>query len=60
MSDEWIESYIKAGKAVIAAKKLAEKLIKPGASFLEIANKCEEEIVNQSCELSLNGILFYS
>ena len=26
MSDEWIESYINAGKAVLAAKKLAEKL----------------------------------
>ncbi|MFX1288902.1 MAG: M24 family metallopeptidase, partial [Promethearchaeota archaeon] len=52
MSDEWIESYISAGKAVIAAKKLAEKLIKPGASFLEIANKCEEEIINQGCDLS--------
>jgi methionyl aminopeptidase len=52
MSDDWIESYIKAGKAVIAAKKLAEKLIKPGASFLEIADKCEEKIINQGCELS--------
>lgn len=52
MSDEWIESYIKAGKAVIAAKRLAEKLIKPGASYLEIANKCEEEIINQGCQLS--------
>jgi len=52
MADEWIESYLNAGKAVIAAKKLAGKLIKPGASFLEIANKCEEEIINQGCELS--------
>lgn len=52
MSDEWIESYIKAGKAVIAAKKLAEKLIEPGASYLEIANKCEEEIIDQGCQLS--------
>jgi methionyl aminopeptidase len=52
MSDEWIESYLSAGKAVIAAKNLAEKLIKPGASFLEIANKCEEEIINHGCKLS--------
>jgi methionyl aminopeptidase len=51
MPDEWIESYLNAGKAVIAAKKLAGKLIKPGASFLEIANRCEEEIKNQGCEL---------
>jgi methionyl aminopeptidase len=47
-----VESYIKAGKAVIAAKKLARELIKPGASFLEIANKCEEEILKHNCELS--------
>jgi methionyl aminopeptidase len=52
MSNDWIESYIRAGKAVIAAKKVAVKLIKPGVQFLEIANKCEEEILNQGCELS--------
>jgi methionyl aminopeptidase len=52
MRDDWIESYLSAGKAVIAAKKLAEKLIKPGVLFLEIANKCEDEIINQGCDLS--------
>ena len=52
MPNDWIESYIKAGKAVKAAKELAAKLIKPGVTFLEIANKCEEEILNQGCELS--------
>ena len=52
MSNDWIESYIRAGKAVIAAKKVAVKLIKPGVPFLEIANKCEEEILNHGCELS--------
>jgi len=52
MSDDWIESYLSAGKAVVAAKKLAKKLIKPGVSYLEIANSCEEEIINQGCELS--------
>jgi len=52
MPNDWIESYIKAGKAVKAAKKLAAKLIKPGVPFLEIANKCEEEILNHGCELS--------
>ncbi|NHJ20746.1 MAG: type II methionyl aminopeptidase [Candidatus Lokiarchaeota archaeon] len=52
MSNEWFDSYIKAGKAVIAAKKLAEKLVRPGTSFLEIAKSCEEEIINQGCELS--------
>ena len=52
MDDNCIESYIKAGKAVKAAKKLARTLIKPGVTFLEIANKCEEEIINHGCELS--------
>ena len=52
MPNDWIESYIRAGKAVIAAKKVAVKLIKPGVLFLEIANKCEEEILNHGCELS--------
>ncbi|GAF87017.1 unnamed protein product, partial [marine sediment metagenome] len=52
MDDNCIESYIKAGKAVKAAKELARTLIKPGVTFLEIANKCEEEIIKQGCELS--------
>ncbi len=52
MDDYCIESYIKAGKAVKAAKKLAKNLIKPGVAFLDIANKCEEEIIKQGCELS--------
>ncbi|MHA1350516.1 MAG: hypothetical protein ACTSPZ_06730 [Promethearchaeota archaeon] len=52
MDDNCIESYIKAGKAVKAAKELVRTLIKPGVTFLEIANKCEEEIINQGCELS--------
>ncbi len=52
MPEEWIESYLTAGKAVVAAKNLAEKLIKPGVTFLEIANRCEDEIINQGCELS--------
>ncbi len=52
MTENWIESYVLAGKAVVAAKNLARKLIKPGISYLEVANKCEEEILNNSCELS--------
>ena len=35
MSEDHIEDYLKAGKAVIAAKKLAEKLVKPGNFFLD-------------------------
>ncbi|UCC18206.1 MAG: type II methionyl aminopeptidase [Promethearchaeota archaeon] len=52
MIDTYIQDYVKAGKAVIAAKKLARKLVKPGMLFLEIANKCEAEIINNGCELS--------
>lgn len=48
----YIQDYIKAGKGVIAAKKLARKLVKPGALFLEIANKCEAEIIKNECGLS--------
>jgi len=52
MTEEYIQDYIKAGKAVIAAKKLAKNLIAPGESFLEIGNKCEAEIIKSGCELS--------
>ncbi|MFX1573452.1 MAG: type II methionyl aminopeptidase [Promethearchaeota archaeon] len=52
MNNTYIQDYIKAGKAVIAAKKLARRIIKPGESFLEIANKCEAEIHKNECELS--------
>jgi methionyl aminopeptidase len=52
MKNNFIEDYIKAGKSVIAAKKLAKKIIKPGTSFLEIANRCEAEIINNDCQLS--------
>ncbi|MFX1303824.1 MAG: type II methionyl aminopeptidase [Promethearchaeota archaeon] len=52
MTNNYIQDYIKAGKGVIAAKKLAKKLIKPGELLLEIANKCEEEIIKNGCGLS--------
>ncbi|MFX1408963.1 MAG: type II methionyl aminopeptidase [Promethearchaeota archaeon] len=52
MNEDYIQDYIKAGKAVIAAKKLAKEIIHPGASFLEIANKCEEEIIKNGAKLS--------
>ncbi|MFW9990049.1 MAG: type II methionyl aminopeptidase [Candidatus Odinarchaeota archaeon] len=51
-NNNFIQNYIKAGKGVIAAKKLARKLTKPGISFLEIANKCETEILKNGCGLS--------
>jgi len=52
MINNYIQEYIKAGKAVIAAKKLAMKLVSPGESFLKIANRCEAEIIKNECELS--------
>ncbi len=52
MSEDYIKDYIKAGKAVIAAKKLAREIVKPGAFFLEMANKIESEIYKNECELS--------
>ncbi len=50
--NEKIEGYVKAGKALSAAKKLARKLVKPGIPLLELGNKCEDEIIKQGCELS--------
>ncbi len=52
MNEDNIQDYIKAGKAVIAAKNLAKRIIKPGITFLEVANKCENEIINKGAELS--------
>ncbi|MHA1194569.1 MAG: type II methionyl aminopeptidase [Promethearchaeota archaeon] len=52
MTVNWIDSYIKAGKAVIAAKKVAKRLVKPGALLLDIAEKCEDAILNNECELA--------
>jgi methionyl aminopeptidase len=52
MNENYIHDYIKAGKAVSAAKKLAKEIIKPGTSFLEVANKIEAEIYKNDCELS--------
>jgi methionyl aminopeptidase len=52
MNDSYIQDYIKAGKAVIAAKKLAKTIIKPGVALLEVANRCEAEIIKTGCQLS--------
>ncbi len=52
MSQNYIQDYIKAGEGVIAAKKLIRKLTQPGVLLLEIANKGEEEIIKNECELS--------
>lgn len=47
-----IEDYIKAGKATKSAKKLARELTKPGTPFIEICDKCEEEIIENGAELA--------
>ncbi|MHA1688177.1 MAG: type II methionyl aminopeptidase [Promethearchaeota archaeon] len=52
MEDIIVEKYIKAGKAVKAAKELARKLAKPGIPFLEIGTQCEEKILEEGCELA--------
>lgn len=52
MIDDWKKCYIKAGKAVIAAKKLAKEIIKPGILLLDVAEKCENKIIDKGCELS--------
>lgn len=52
MDEDWLKSYIKAGKAVIAAKKLAQRIVKPGVLLLDLATKCEDEILNQGCKLA--------
>ncbi|MHA1149619.1 MAG: type II methionyl aminopeptidase [Promethearchaeota archaeon] len=52
MNDTIIQDYIKAGKAVIRAKELARSLISPGMSFLDIANKCEQVILDYGAELA--------
>jgi len=52
MNEEVIQSYIKAGKAVASAKRLARLIVKPGSSFLDIGNLCEDEIIEQGCKLA--------
>ena len=52
MSEIQIRDYIEAGKGVIAAKKLARRVVTPGISFLEVAERCEAEIIKNGCELS--------
>jgi len=52
MEEEQIEFYKKAGEAAAAAKRLARKLVKPGFSFLELGNRCEQEILQKGAKLS--------
>lgn len=52
MSQDYIQDYIKAGKAVIAAKKKVRKLVQPGILLKIVADQGEEEIIKNGCELS--------
>ena len=52
MSKNYIQDYIKAGNAVIAAKKLARRIVIPNTLFLDITNQCEAAIMNSGCELA--------
>ena len=49
MNGSFIQDYIKAGKGVIAAKKLAKSIIKPGVTLLEVADRSEAEITKSGC-----------
>ena len=51
MEDEVIEAYLKAGKAVAKALKLAKLIVRPGTKFLDIGTLCEGEILKQGCGL---------
>lgn len=51
MEDEVIKSYLKSGKAVAKALKLAKLIVRPGTKFLDIATLCEGEIIKQGCGL---------
>ncbi len=62
MDSETLEKYKKAGKIVIKAGKLAEKLTKPGAKVLDIAEKIENLIREEGAKpafpanISINNI----
>lgn len=52
MSQSFIQDYIKAGKAVIAAKRLVKQIVTPGILFLKVANDAEAEIIKNGAELA--------
>lgn len=47
-----LEKYLKAGKAVAKALKLAEQITRPGTKYLDLANLVEGEIIKNGCELA--------
>ena len=48
MSQNYIQDYMKAGKAVIAAKKLARRIIIPNALFLDFPDTAHVPEVGSS------------
>jgi len=51
MEEEVIYAYLKAGKAVAKALKLAKLITRPGTKFIDIASLCEGEIIKHGCGL---------
>jgi methionyl aminopeptidase len=47
-----LEKYIKAGKAVAKALKLAEQITRPGTKYIDLANLIEGEILKNGCGLA--------
>ncbi len=62
MDEEIYKKYISAGKIASEARNLGKKLIKPGVSLLEVANKVESKILQSGAgiafptNLSINEI----
>ncbi|MHA1339507.1 MAG: type II methionyl aminopeptidase [Promethearchaeota archaeon] len=52
MDPEILEKYLKAGKAVAKALKLAEKIVRPGAKYIDVATLVEGHIIENGCELA--------
>ncbi len=52
MGEEELKHYMKAGEIAYNAKKLAEKVVKPGKTLLEIADLIENYIVSSGGELA--------
>ncbi len=52
MDDRVYEKYIRAGKIAASARNYGADLIKPGISFLEVANKIEAKITKEGAGLA--------
>jgi methionyl aminopeptidase len=51
--DDWVyEKYMRAGKIAASARNYGANLVKPGISFLEVANKIETKITKEGAGLA--------